>query len=140
MDDAVVRTLNEPVISRLLEQPEGSAYVRVLDELYRKRREIDHAIAAIEEMAGDRDELVRPEGDLHRRRRSPQPRVAEAVKSVLSTFGRPARNAEIKAALIESGYRFTAWDADVSIVQALNRLAAANEVVKIGRGLWARRS
>ncbi len=125
-----------------LQPGSGDPYRKVLDELWRKRRELDVAIAAIEQMMSE------PSGagvlsdrtviDFIPRRRT-QPRVAEAVKSALDSFGRPARNAEIKSALLSSGYRFIAGDPDVSIVQALNRLTVANEVVKIGRGLWARR-
>lgn len=141
-------------LNRLIDQPESvgilsamssvsDPYRKVLDELWRKRRELDVAIQAIEQMmsegGGHAPGIERSVVDFLPRRRT-QPRVAEAVRSALESFGRPARNAEIKNALVSNGYRFVAGDPDVSIVQALNRLVAANEVVKIGRGLWARRS
>jgi hypothetical protein len=141
-------------LNRMMDQPDpatilsatagvGDPYRKVLDELWRKRRELDVAIQAIEQMmsegGGHGSVGERSVVDFLPRRRT-QPRVAEAVKSALESFGRPARNAEIKSALVSNGYRFVAGDPDVSIVQALNRLVAANEVVKIGRGLWARKS
>ena len=136
-----VEMTDNPALSD--QQPgSGDPYRKVLDELWRKRRELDVAIAAIEQMmsepSGSSALSDRTVIDFAPRRRN-QPRVAEAVKNALDSFGRPARNAEIKSALISSGYRFVAGDPDVSIVQALNRLTAAHEVVKIGRGLWARR-
>jgi hypothetical protein len=141
---ALNRLMDQPDPAALLSGMSGSddPYRKVLDELWRKRRELDVAIQAIEQMVtsgGQGTAIERSVVDFLPRRRS-QPRVAEAVKSALESFGRPARNAEIKSALVASGYRFVAGDPDVSIVQALNRLVAANEVVKIGRGLWARKS
>ena len=145
--------MSELNINRIIDQPEAiglmnvplggsDPYRKVLDELWRKRRELDVAIQAIEQMmteGGALSGVDRTVIDFMPRRRT-QPRVAEAVKSALDNFGRPARNAEIKSALLATGYRFVAGDPDVSIVQALNRLTAANEVIKIGRGLWARKS
>ena len=145
--------MSELNINRIIDQQEaiglmnmplggGDPYRKVLDELWRKRRELDVAIQAIEQMmteGGALSGIDRTVIDFMPRRRT-QPRVAEAVKSALDNFGRPARNAEIKSALLATGYRFVAGDPDVSIVQALNRLTAANEVIKIGRGLWARKS
>jgi len=122
--------------------PEGSvdAYRIVLGELMHKRQELDAAIHAIEQIIGA-GENSRPEPTFYTGR--PQQRhvrVAEAVRSTLEWLGRPARNSEIKAALLASGYRFTACDPDVSIVQALNRLTASKLVTKVGRGLWSLRT
>jgi hypothetical protein len=141
----------EAKAGRPLEQPESEVsadrhqrpadpYRLVLEELQRKRQELDVAISAIEQMIAESDVGDRsliPAGRYHARA---QPRVAEAVRSVLESLGRPVRNAEIKSALLASGYKFTAGDPDVSIVQALNRLSTSNVVVKIGRGLWAKRA
>src|SRR3954451_7548248 len=111
----------------------GEPYRVVLDELQRKRQELDVAINAIEQMIAEMEPSDRATGSSYSDRRPtrPQPRVAEAVKSVLQRLGRPVRNAEIKSALLASGYKFTAGDPDVSIVQALNRLSSSNVVVKI---------
>lgn len=137
------RIIDQPDVIGMMNLPTGAGdpYRKVLDELWRKRRELDVAIQAIEQMMTEGGIHVADRSviDFMPRRRN-QPRVAEAVKTALESFGRPARNAEIKSALLATGYRFIAGDPDVSIVQALNRLTAANEVVKIGRGLSARKS
>jgi len=111
------------------------AYLRVLAELQRKRREIDAAINAIRQMLAENaldsklPESIALDGELT---------LTDAIESILKQLRRPARNSEIKSALIENGYQLSG-NPDVSIHQALHRLIARDAAIKVGRGVWVHR-
>jgi len=118
----------------------SAAYRTVLEKLIVRRRELDVAIQAISSMLVETD-IVRPAAaPVQDPLAEHQPRVAKAIHAVLESLDRPARNLEIKRALLDRGYRFTAVDPDISIVQALNRLRRSRVVDKVGRGLWTKRT
>ena len=115
---------------------EDDPYRLILEELYRKRGEIDSAILAIEQVASfphSDDGIVAAvpspvAGAAH------QP-ISAALLAAMRDLGGSARNGEIKAALNRSGYRFRG-DPTVSVAQCLVRLANAGIVTKLDRGVW----
>jgi hypothetical protein len=110
-------------------------YRLILDELYRKRGEIDSAIAAIEQVASlphSDDGIVAAAPSVAGVAHQP---ISAALLAVMRDLGGSARNGEIKAALNRSGYRFRG-DPTVSVAQCLVRLANAGIVTKLDRGVW----
>lgn len=111
-------------------------YKLVLEELYRKRQEIDSAIAAIEQVASPTSVDINlsqvPSSAASQEAHQP---ISAALLAVMRDLGGSARNGEIKAALNRSGYRFRG-DPTVSVAQCLVRLANAGVVTKLDRGVW----
>lgn len=115
---------------------QDNPYQLILQELRRKRDEIEAAIAAIELVAtspGKAQAITLPPAiagvDEVR-----QP-ISEALLAVMRDLGGAARNGEIRMALAKSGFRFRG-NPTVSVAQCLVRLASAKLVTKLDRGVW----
>ena len=110
-------------------------YAETLADLRKKRRQIDSAIAALESIAGWREETLE-QNPVNAPEQTSRKSLKAAIIDVLREHGNPMAPREIIEALEGAGYAIGGRDKARNVGARLNRAKKSGELVNPERGMW----